>query len=230
MIDNSIEKIMRLIETEDDINVLEPALVRLALQGRFDFHGAAKVWEQVPLSQALKSHSGGGTPSKARPDYWDGDIPWASVKDITSNMYLTGTQDHITEEGLNNSSSNLIPVSSILVVTRMGLGKVAINKVPVAINQDLRALIPSEEMLPEFLYWCMKTTKLTGSGLTVKGIKVDDLLKISIPKPPVTEQRKIVDSLDEILGTTAKIRNSVATKSRKRVSALRALLDDLLEN
>lgn len=84
---------------------------------------------------------GGGTPSKQIPEYWDGDIPWASVKDFTSTS-LFETQDFITQEGIRNSSANLIPKGHVIIPTRMSLGKAAINAVDLAINQDLRALIP----------------------------------------------------------------------------------------
>jgi type I restriction enzyme S subunit len=80
-------------------------------------------WVVLPLGCLIASNTGGGTPSKANPDYWSGSIPWASVKDVHSDKYLISTIDSISEEGLKNSSSNLIPPGRLLVVTRMGLGK-----------------------------------------------------------------------------------------------------------
>jgi type I restriction enzyme, S subunit len=81
----------------------------------------------------LVSFRGGGTPSKQVPEYWNGDIPWASVKDFTSTL-LSETQDFISQEGLRNSSANLIPKGHVIIPTRMSLGKAAINTVDLAIN------------------------------------------------------------------------------------------------
>src|ERR1039457_1862263 len=66
-------------------------------------------WEWVPLGETVNSHLGGGTPSKTNSNYWDGDIFWASVKDVGKAKYLDETIDRISENGLANSSSNLIP-------------------------------------------------------------------------------------------------------------------------
>src|SRR5690349_17181318 len=60
-------------------------------------------WLAVPLGRLIASNTGGGTPSKHNPDYWNGPIPWASVKDVPADKYLTSTIDSITEEGLKNS-------------------------------------------------------------------------------------------------------------------------------
>ena len=67
---------------------------------------------------------GGGTPSKANPMYWNGNISWASVKDLPFNeIELNSTKDHITEEGLKNSSSNYLKKEILLFVQEWGLGK-----------------------------------------------------------------------------------------------------------
>ena len=94
-------------------------------------------WKWTRLGDSVNCHFGGGTPSKGNSSYWGGDIYWASVKDIGKSKYVDHTIDKITEVGLANCSSNLIQPGNLIVVTRMGLGKVSINRVPVAINQDL---------------------------------------------------------------------------------------------
>lgn len=81
------------------------------------------------LVELLEKIIGGGTPSKNENKYWNGNIPWASVKDIGENqVYLSYTQDSITKEGLAKSSSNLIPKGNVIIPTRMGLGRCVINK------------------------------------------------------------------------------------------------------
>src|SRR6266481_7061627 len=102
-----------------------------------------------------------------------------------------------TEAGLSDSSSNLIPPGNLIVVTRMGLGKVSINRVPIAINQDLRALCLSSLTAVDYHYIFFKTHGFAGTGLTVKGIKVEELLRIAFPLPPLAEQYRIVAKVDE---------------------------------
>lgn len=156
-------------------------------------------WKIVPLGDVVNRHLGGGTPSKTDARYWGGNIRWASVKDVGKTKYLDDTTDRITEEGLKNSSSNLIPPGNLIVVTRMGLGQLSINRVPVAINQDLRALFLSSFVDIDFAYSFFLTHRLDGTGLTVKGIKLDELLSIPFPFPPLSEQRRIVAKIDELM-------------------------------
>ena len=144
-------------------------------------------WDLVLLGEIIVKHLGGGTPSKNNSGYWNGAVPWASVKDVGKSKYLDETIDRITEAGLENSSSNLIEPGNLLIVTRMGLGKVSINRVSVAINQDLRALILSDLISIDYAYNFFLTYGFEGTGLTVKGIKLGELL--SIPFPPPTSRR-----------------------------------------
>jgi type I restriction enzyme, S subunit len=156
-------------------------------------------WTVVPLGCVIASNIGGGTPSKQNPRYWNGPIPWASVKDIRDDKYLTSTIDSITEEGLKNSNATLIPPNRLIVVTRMGLGKLAINRIPIAVNQDLRAIQPTAALDLEFAYLLLKSSKLIGTGMTVKGITVEKLHSIRIALPPVSEQKRIVAKMDRLM-------------------------------
>lgn len=162
-------------------------------------YGIPENWEWVPLGETVNSHFGGGTPSKNNLNYWGGSILWASVKDIGKDKYVDQTIDRITEDGLANSSSNLIPAGNLIVVTRMGLGKVSINRVPMAINQDLRALSLSSHTVIDYSYIFFKTHGFVGTGLTVKGIKVEELLNFAFPLPPLAEQVRIVAKVDELM-------------------------------
>jgi type I restriction enzyme S subunit len=150
----------------------------------------------------LVDFKGGGTPSKSIESYWGGNIPWASVKDFKSSK-LSMTTDFITAEGLKNSASNLIPAGNLIVPTRMALGKVAINTIDIAINQDLRALIVKDEKLVDkryllrFLESKAKYLESEGKGATVKGITQEVLKELEIPLPSLAEQKRIAAILDK---------------------------------
>jgi restriction endonuclease S subunit len=81
---------------------------------------------------------GGGTPNTSNPDYWDGEIPWASPKDMKVE-YLNQTQDYITALGVSESTTSIVPSNTVLIVVRSGILKhsipVAINNIPMSINQ-----------------------------------------------------------------------------------------------
>ena len=186
-------------------------------------------WSLVPLGAILVKHLGGGTPSKSNKDYWNGSIPWASVKDVGKSKYLDHTIDCITEAGLENSSSNLIEPNNLVVVTRMGLGKVSINRIFVSINQDLRALILSDLISINYAYKFLLTHGLEGTGLTVKGIKLDKLLSIPFPLPPVAEQHRIVAKVDELLALCNQLEVSLGTADTRRQRLLESLLLESLE-
>lgn len=155
-------------------------------------------WKWVRLGDIILSNIGGGTPSKQILDYWNGNIPWATVKDLNC-VHLIETIDKITTEGLINSSSNLIPKGNILICTRMGLGKIVFNDIDVAINQDLRGIILSEYIEKYYLFYYYKTLNIEGKGLTVKGVSVDILNKLLIPLPPLAEQHRIVAKVTELM-------------------------------
>ena len=157
-------------------------------------------WEKVKLGEVLDNIVGGGTPSKLHINYWSGNIYWCSVKDMSFDThYLSSTKDTITEEGLKNSTSNLIKQGTVITATRMGLGRAFINKVDMAINQDLKALIPNKKIDNLFLLWTIiyKREEILsmGRGATVNGITLDMLTDIQITLPPLDIQRKIANTM-----------------------------------
>ncbi|MDY4985751.1 MAG: restriction endonuclease subunit S [Treponema sp.] len=165
-------------------------------------------WEEKKLGDVC-SYIGGGTPSKKVKEYWNGNINWASVKDITGK-YLYETQDKISQLGADSSATNICEPDSLLLITRMSPGKTVITKCITAINQDLK--IVKSDINVEFLHLLFQSiqTKIDEktSGTTVKGISIEGLNQIDIRLPCKVEQQKIADclsSLDSLIQTQQKV-------------------------
>ncbi len=108
-----------------------------------------KGWEVKTVYQVCAKIYGGGTPSKAHPEYYKGEIPWVTPKDMKSE-YISNSMDHVNQDGVDNSSAKLIPVNSVLMVIRSGILNhtlpVAINTTVVTVNQDMKAYIPESSL------------------------------------------------------------------------------------
>ncbi len=160
-------------------------------------------WEMAELGK-IAELIGGGTPSKQVDEYWEnGDIDWVSCSDFTSNsIYLPDSIRKITKNGLKNSSSNLIEGDTLVLVTRVSLGKMAFTKKQTAINQDLTALKFDSNIIDKFFgyYYLLSISQKIaqdGNGITVKGVNRDYVRGIKIPLPPHETQKLIVAQIEK---------------------------------
>lgn len=159
--------------------------------------GNTKNWTCLELAKACKAILGGGTPSKSHPEYFMGTIPWVSPKDMKQTT-INDSIDHITEDAVANSTTNLIPRNSVLMVIRSGILKhtlpVAINNVPVTINQDMKAFVPDSAISTEFLMYYFKAIEadvLAGvRGVTADNIDFKPFPKRKIIVPPIDLQQQ----------------------------------------
>ena len=156
---------------------------------------------EVTIGAVMDRVVGGGTPSREVGSYWGGNISWATVKDLADDQFeIRSTMETITPEGLAGSAANLIPSGTVVVCTRMAVGRSAITARPMAINQDLKALIPNGSIDPRFLLHQLKRSQphLDGLGIgsTVRGITVGQLTATKILLPSLSEQRAIAEILD----------------------------------
>src|SRR4051794_23800618 len=147
---------------------------------------------------------GGGTPSKANAAFWSGDIPWVSPKDMKF-WEIEDAEDKITLDAIKGSATNLLPINSILIVNRSGILKhtlpVAITRRPVAINQDLKALICGPRSDPNYIARIVKAAEPIilkwVRATTADNFPIDNLRSLEIPLPALDEQRRIAAILDK---------------------------------
>lgn len=159
-------------------------------------------WALAPLGDLLSAVVGGGTPSKTNVDHFRGSIPFMTVKDM-HERFIGDTKDHITDAALAGSASTLVPADTLIVASRMSLGKIARPKVPVAINQDLKALFLHAGIDKTYIEYAWRANEARiremGTGTTVKGIRLEDIRGLEVPVAPSAEQTRIADQLDTLL-------------------------------
>ena len=173
-------------------------------------------WPNKLLKDVCERIYSGGTPSKSRVEYFQGNIPWVSPKDMKS-IWIKDSIDHITPEAVENSSTNLIPTHSVLMVIRSGILKhtlpVAINCVPLAINQDMKAFVPRPEINSEFLLYYFKSIEwdvLSGvRSVTADNIDFKEFQNRKIIVPPIEVQNKFSAFVEETEKNKIRINNSL---------------------
>lgn len=162
--------------------------------------------EYRPLSDVVEKNYGGGTPSKAKEEYWGGDIPWASVGDLSNDlMEIFDTRSKITPAGVSGSSTNVVPAGAVIVAIKIAPGKMKIAGVDLAINQDIRGLVLNDLMNARFLTYYFRTLMFAGHGTIVKSITNKRLMDTEVPVPPVEIQEAIVEILDKFTNLEAEL-------------------------
>ncbi len=204
-------------------------------------HGIPETWQLVPLKE-LGVWSGGGTPSKAKPEFWsNGSIPWVSPKDMKTD-HITDSEDHITWAAVEGSATKLIPAGSVLLVTRSGILShtlpVAITTIPVTVNQDLKTITPKVGVLPEYVAWALRCfarevlNTCSKQGTTVASIETTALHRFEIPVAPLDQQKLIVEEIEKQFSrldeAVANLKRVKANLKRYRASVLKAAVEGRL--
>ena len=173
-------------------------------------------WRTSPLGE-LVAVVGGGTPARSTADFYGGPIPWVTPKDMKS-WEIHGAQVNITQAGLDNSAARLIPENSVLVVVRSGVLKhtvpVAVTRLPIVINQDMKALLCGDQIDANFLARFVKAQPPIilqwVRATTADNFPIDKLKQLPVPLPPLPEQRRIAEVLDRADALRAKRRAALA--------------------
>jgi type I restriction enzyme, S subunit len=193
-------------------------------------------WKTVPLGKCCEIVSG-ATPSTSVPGYWDGEIAWATPKDLSAldSAFISDTPRKITTAGLQSCSASILPIGSVLFSSRAPIGHAAINTVPMATNQGFKSFVPNPKSLhPKFLYWWLRTKRSylegLGNGATFKEVSKEVVSRIEIPVPPLAEQRRIAEVLDRAEALRAKRRVALAQLDTLTQSIFRDLFGDPTTN
>ena len=177
-----------------------------------------------PLS-AIGEWYGGGTPSKGRPEFWqNGTIPWASPKDMGRAIVDT-TEDYITEAAVKGSATRLVPPTSVAMVVRSSIldriFPTALVPVPVALNQDMKAVVPRDGILPGYVAHILRSRGhailrfARKTGGSVASIESKKLFSFRIPIPPVAVQEEIVQVLDLFRTLEAELEAELEARRRQ---------------
>ncbi len=176
---------------------------------------------------------GGGTPSTSKSAYWNGSIPWITSADILGVRKIEVSR-YVTTQGVENSTTNVVPERTLLVVTRVGLGKIAIAPEPICFSQDLQGLVQNADLLhPEytlyFLSFELQRLKFEGRGTTISGLTKKQLKDTTFPLPPFNEQRRIVEKIEELFSELDKGVESLKTAKQQLKVYRQALLKHAFE-
>lgn len=147
----------------------------------------------------------GSTPSTTHDDYWDGDIPWLTPKEITrlgDGLYVSRTERNITQSGLENCSAKLLPINTVMLTKRAPVGVVAVNAVPMATNQGFINFQCGERLRPLYLAYWLRANRnyldLVANGSTYPELYGSDLFEFEIAVPSINEQDQIIDIISAL--------------------------------
>lgn len=163
----------------------------------------------------------GATPSTSVAENWNGDICWATPKDLSDleGHYISDTPRKISARGLANCAASVLPAYSVLFSSRAPIGHVAVNTVSMATNQGFKSLVPDVERVDaKYLFHWLRANRSylesLGNGATFKELSKSVFSRVKIPLPHLTEQRRIAAILDQADALRAKRRESLAQLDR----------------
>jgi len=188
-----------------------------------------KEWNVVILEDICEKVRAGGTPLTSKKEYWNGDLPFVKIEDITlAGKYLTATKSFISKEGLSNSNAWLVPENSLLFAMYGSMGEVSINKIPVTTNQAILGIIPKDKDDAEFLYywfsffkprWRKYAKPTTQANLTAEIVR-----NSMIPLPSKRERQEIAKVLGVVDSVIAKTGEVIAKTERLKKGLMQTLL------
>lgn len=172
----------------------------------------------------------GGTPSTSVPSYWNGMIPWCTPTDITGTegIIISKTEKCITEDGLKNSSADVLPSGSLLLCTRATIGDSKINSIPMATNQGFKNVVPFKDTCIKYLYYLLQTKKREmlekATASTFAEISKSALCEIPLQAPEKQEQEQIAQVLFDIDALITDLQKLIQKKKNIRQGTMQMLV------
>jgi type I restriction enzyme S subunit len=155
--------------------------------------------EPDPAAEFIVRADTGSTPSTTRPEYWDGDVPWLTPKEITDfgdKLFVSRTERNITESGLSASAAKLMPAGTVMLTKRAPVGAVVVNAIPMATNQGFMNFTCGSRLRPAYLAAWLKANKpyldAVANGSTYPELYAGDLFEFEIAVPPVDYQDRVL--------------------------------------
>jgi len=183
---------------------------------RFPEFQSSPEWEEKTLAE-LGRFIGGGTPSKSVAEYWQGEFPWISSSDLSENdIHNVSITKFITNEAIKESATKVVPKGSVLFVSRVGVGKLAINNQDLCTSQDFTSFVLKETCNYYLAYYFLAKKELLiglGQGTSIKGFSKNDIEDFKINIPSQKEQQRIADFLSSI--------DDLITAQTKKLESLR---------
>ena len=182
----------------------------------------------VALLNDICQFIGGGTPSKKVLEYWDGDIPWISSSDLCEHdIRSININRYITEKAVSSSATQKCPPGTILIVSRVGVGKIALSNYEICTSQDFTNVVPKEHdplFLTYLLVPIMRSKENEAQGTSIKGITTESIRQIKVSVPPVVEQECIAESLSDIDNMITSLEKLITKKKAIKQGAMQELL------
>lgn len=161
-------------------------------------------WPIVRIREIGRLH-GGGTPSRKRHEFFQGTIPWITGRDIPEShvAVISAARDYVSEEAVQESATRVVPAGAVLLTTRVSVGKTAVAGCPICFSQDITAILihSAAIAMPAYVAYYLRARRAAllqkNQGSTIAGITRDSLALEQIPLPPLSEQKRIVEILQE---------------------------------
>lgn len=186
-------------------------------------------WTAATLGAVAHGFLSGGTPSTKNEAFWRGSVPWITSKWLKARIYLDSGEKFISEDAVRQSATTVVPRNNLIFATRVGVGKVSVNRLDLAINQDLAGvLIDPNRYDIRFLAYQLRSERIQNvvashkRGATIQGITRDNLKELEINLPPLPEQRKIagvlgvvqraIEQQERLLALTAELKKTLLHK------------------
>ena len=185
--------------------------------------GKDSPWPLIRLGDVTRTSSG-GTPSRSVVAYYQGNICWAKIEDLTrSGMWLQHTEERITEAAVEGTNAKVFPARTVFIAMYGSIGATSITAVPMSCNQAILGCECNPDLYPEFLYYwvCLNRDALLrrGRGGTQANLNAKIVNDLRIPYPLLSEQKRIADVLQKQMAAVDKAR----TATQARLAAVKAL-------